>query len=213
MATHNSPGHLGVLQNKILVYSDYCNFSQNFASALVEHPDLLKQFVKINIDPDLSTGQRPALFYDVQRAIGYEITEVPTIIVEKGQYVLSGEEAFKWLEYHIRKGQSEDLQAFNPNEMGSFSDNYANLNSDNCASQTFRFLGDPDTPINTPQEDAGTASQQPPQFIKGNIQKSGDIDKRLQELMSERDSIFHKANGGRNMQQVPRIDFTTGKMC
>ncbi|NBU33734.1 thioredoxin [bacterium] len=193
-------------EKPVLVYSDFCTYCQNFAALLVQHPEILQQFVKINIDIDLSTGDRPQMFYDLQKALDFKISEVPTIVVDSGQYVLTGEEAFKWLEYQIKKGQEEkSLQAFNPNEMGSFSDNYANLKNDNCASQSFKFLSDPEAPIHTPQEAPPATVTQ---FSKGGMQKSSEIDKRLQDLMTERESMLMRVPKPPNS----RIDFTTGKM-
>ncbi|NDC94945.1 hypothetical protein EB118_11870 [bacterium] len=220
---------MDIFKRPILVYSDYCTFSQNFASVLVKHPDIMNQFEKINIDVDLSTKQRPKLFYDIQKVLDYEITEVPTIIVNEGQYVLTGEEAFKWLEYQIKQKEAKkELQAFNPNEMGSFSDSYSSYAGEKevAAAQCFKFLGDPDCHIETPPETSENANTNTHQnntisrqvhhttnridFTKGTFTESGskqkDIDKKLQQLLSERDSLFAS-----RQQKVNNIDFTTGK--
>ncbi|NBP13212.1 hypothetical protein EBU95_02310 [bacterium] len=203
---------VGSFSKNVLIYSDYCTYCQNFASVLIKHPDILDQFEKINIDIDLSTKQRPQMFYDIQRTLDFEISEVPTIVVESGNYVLTGEEAFKWLDYQIKQKEAQDtLQAFNPMEMGSFSDSYSNYGAtdDSCALQSFKFLCDPDTPIQTPQE-LNTDSPQKIDFTKGSINnKQRDIDKRLQELIGEREGMMNK--GPRNSKH--RIDFTTGKMA
>lgn len=144
----------------ILIYSDYCNHCEEFINTLVKHPDLQKTFDSLNIDVDAKTGQRAAAFYDIQYSLGQSIEEVPTIIIKGGEYVLPGEEAFKWLQYAI-KSMKKDLAGYNANEMGSFSDTYSKFGSESlhdATEQTYKFIGKPDIKIETPQIDA-TISQ------------------------------------------------------
>jgi hypothetical protein len=129
----------------ILIYSNFCVFSQNFIKILMKQPELFESFIRMNIDVDPRTKKRPQAFYQIQQALGIKITKVPTIITPNAQHILSDEDAFKWLEHQIRilKSDSGELQAFNPNEMGSFSDNYANIGStDICDAkeQNFKFF-------------------------------------------------------------------------
>lgn len=145
----------------ILLYSNYCNHSKRFVESLSKNTDLFQAFIRINIDVDKEKGVRPPVFYQIQQAINYRISEVPTIIVDNAEYVLSGEEAFKWLDAFSKSKEpsieNELLTAFNPNEMGSFSDSYAQYGSnglhDNSAQQSFKFLGSADEQIQTPLED------------------------------------------------------------
>lgn len=146
-----------MFEQPLLIYSDYCNHCMNFLNTLVKYPDLFQQISKLNIDPiDPSNRKRPRAFYDIQYKLGHSIKEVPTIIAENGQYVLSGQEAFKWLQYQIEKTSNSDIIGFNPNEMGSFSDSYAQVGSseihNNATEQTFKFINKPDIKIQTPQE-------------------------------------------------------------
>lgn len=128
----------------ILIYSDYCKYSKNFIQTLMKHPDLFESFIRMNIDTDVRTKKRPQAFYQIQQALDIKITKVPTVITPNAQYVLSDINAFKWLEHQIRllTAESDELKPFNPNEMGSFSDNYANFGStDLCDAkeQNFKF--------------------------------------------------------------------------
>jgi hypothetical protein len=129
----------------IVIYSDYCVYSKNFIQTLMKYPDLYNSFIRMNIDVDNSTKKRPTGFYQIQDVLEIKITKVPTLITPNAQYVLSDVDAFKWLEYQVKllTDTSGDLQPFNPNEMTSFSDNYANFGSTNLCdakSQSFKFL-------------------------------------------------------------------------
>jgi hypothetical protein len=110
----------------------------------MKYPELFDSFIRMNIDVDPKTKQRPKSFYQIQQMLDIKITKVPTLITPNAQYILSDVEAFKWLEYQIKllTDTSGELQAFNPNEMASFSDNYATYGStDLCDAkeQSFKF--------------------------------------------------------------------------
>lgn len=150
-------------QQPILIYSDYCQHSVNFINVLRKHPDIIQQLSLLNIDVDPQTRKRPSEFYTIQQNINYQISEVPTVVINRGEYVLSGEEAFKWLEHEINKNQKKELSAFNHMEMGSFSDSYAKYGStglNDATEQTFKFLNHQDEKINTPQEDSVLTSDE-----------------------------------------------------
>ncbi|NBP00267.1 MAG: hypothetical protein EBU90_09115 [Proteobacteria bacterium] len=151
------------LQQPVLIFSEYCQHSVNFINVLRKHPDLFNQFALLNIDINPQTRQRPREFYAVQEQLNYQISEVPTIVINKGEYVLTGEQAFKWLEYQINQHQQPELSAFNPNEMGSFSDSYAKFGSNglnDATEQTFKFIHQQDERIYTPQEDSVLTSDE-----------------------------------------------------
>lgn len=129
----------------IVIYSDYCVYSKNFIQTLMKYPDLYNSFIRMNIDVDPSTKQRPKTFYQIQKMLDIKITKVPTLITPNAEYILSDVDAFKWLEYQVKllTDTSGELQAFNPNEMVSFSDNYATYGSTNLCDakeQSFKFL-------------------------------------------------------------------------
>lgn len=156
----------------VLLFSEYCNYSLQFLETLYQYENLYNNFIRINIDVNKQTRKRPNIFYQIQDVLQYKITEVPTVIVEQGQYVLSGTEAFKWLDYEINQmnsdgntnsnpntneNQDETLEAFNPVEMFSFSDSYAKLGSNDmndASSQSFQFVGMDEQRIMTPQENS-----------------------------------------------------------
>lgn len=144
----------------IIFYSNYCKHSSVFLDGLKKHPVLNKNFMKIPIDVDPRTKQRPKVFYDIQVQLKHRIKSVPTIIVEEGQYVLTDKEAFKWLEFNLKKDKAS-IQGFSSTEMNEFSDKYAdfgstpieNMMDDNHVKhQNFKFLNEQEEHIMTPAE-------------------------------------------------------------
>ena len=108
-----------MFERPILLFSDYCIHSTNFINALMKHPEIYEEFIRVNIDVNPSTKKRADIFYTVQEQLQHKITEVPTIVINKGEYVLAGAEAFKWLEHMTQKEELEnELTPFNPIEMG-----------------------------------------------------------------------------------------------
>lgn len=153
-----------MFERPILFYSEYCVHSNNFINVLMKHQDIFDAFIRVNIDVDKKTKMRPDIFYTVQNTLNYKITEVPTIVIMGGEYILSGVEAFKWLESQIKSDEPEELSGFNPIEMGSFSDSYSSYGSkglnDDVKEQSFKFIGKPDIKINTPEETGGNISSE-----------------------------------------------------
>lgn len=156
-----------MFERPILIYSNYCNYSKLFITHLSKFPELYDTFIRINIDVDPQTKQRTPVFYEIQEILKYKISDVPTIIIQNGEFVLSGKEAFNWLEYQLNEFNRqleesnqeqyteevpESLEAFNPLEMGSFSDGYAGLDDSVPKSQSFQFLHQPIQMIKTPEE-------------------------------------------------------------
>ena len=214
-----------MLEAPLLIFSNYCNYSKAFLESLHEHPNLFNSFNKLCIDIDKQTKQRPEIFYKIQKHLGVKITNVPTIIVENGTYVLSGEEAFKWLQWYAQQQTTpqqqqqttEVLEAFNPNEMGSFSDTYSKIGTstlNDATDQSFHFLNKPATQIYTPPEtedlnpddlnrkqkerEAFTNTPSRKQAVsntninnwKSNNDKKRnyqDVDRKLEQLMAERE--------------------------
>jgi len=136
-----------MFEKPIVIYSDYCVYSKNFLQTLMKYPDLFNSFIRMNIDVDPNTKRRPQAFYQIQDVLDIKITKVPTLITPNAQYILSDVDAFKWLEYQVKllTDTSGELQPFNPNEMMSFSDNYADYGSTNLCDakeQSFKFYKD-----------------------------------------------------------------------
>ena len=152
-----------MFERPILFYSNYCIHSTNFINSLIKHLEIYESFIRINIDVDPETKRRPEAFYEIQTTLNIKISEIPTIIVDNGKYVLTGKEAFKWLKHQIDKIEAErELTPFNPIEMGAFSDTYSNYGSNdinNAKQQSFKFLNNPDEKINTPQESSDKISK------------------------------------------------------
>lgn len=199
-----------MFESPILIYSNYCNHSQKFITVLKENPEVGRHFVSINIDVDPQTRQRPGAFYEIQKALDFKISEVPTIIVDDGQYVLSGEEAFKWIEHEIQSNAPEDLSAFNPNEMSSFSDNYSpygERDMNNASDQTFCFVNKVYDTIPTPPEDAIPKMSQDEynqkQKLRDNVKiagsaKMGHSDTYSRQQPTRANANASKRNGSKN---------------
>jgi hypothetical protein len=119
-----------LFKKPILIFSEYCRYSHNFLQILIKHPDLYNSFIRMNIDINPATKKRPDMFYKIQQVLNRKISKVPTIITPGAEHILSDEDAFKWLEFqinHLNKQKDVGLTPFNPNEMVSFSDNYADF--------------------------------------------------------------------------------------
>ena len=159
---------MGSIKRPILLYSDHCPFSERFLKHLIKYPDIFNKFFIVSIDPEVRTKQRPRIFYELQNLFRVRFTEVPTIIINNGEIILAGCEAFKWLEYNTQNTQNTgniELKPFSPNEMGRFSDNYSKIDGsgssmiyENASEQCFQFLGK-EKPIYTPQDDGGKVTQ------------------------------------------------------
>lgn len=207
-------------EQPLVIYSSFCENSKAFIQQLSQYPNLRSQFGYLVIDVDPATGTRPSIFYDIQKTLGHNITKVPTIIIENGSYVLSGNEAFKWLDYAIElekkstnqnesninnnNSSNDSFEGFNPNEMIGFSDPYSGFGQEDkkaASSQSFHFLGN-DESINTPVEQNDTTRN-----VKSTT-KQKDAESKLQKLLSERDNLVptqHAPNPN-------KIDWTTGKI-
>ncbi len=143
-------------EQPILLFSNYCEHSNNFMLALRKNMELFSQFKLINIDVDPKTRKRPVILYDILNTLQLSLKEVPTIIVENGEYMLSGAEAFKWLDYTLQKFEKNELQPYCNLEMGGFSDMYSQYGSSelhNATDQTFAFINRDYEKISTPKEE------------------------------------------------------------
>lgn len=180
-----------VLNKPTLLYSEFCNYCIQFLNIISKHPQLHDKINIINIDPLPNTKQRPPIFFEIQNMLQFTITEVPSVIINKGEYVLAGEEAFKWLDYEISNfSKDNELSPFNPNEMGSFSDSYSMVNSSglyDATDQCFKFIGKPDEKIQTPQEEASITKDE------------------YSSKQKEREHFTNK------IKQINQIDFTDKK--
>jgi hypothetical protein len=84
------------------------------------------------------------MFQTIQQVLNRKISKVPTIITPNAEHILSDEDAFKWLEFQINylNKQIPKEVGFNPNEMISFSDNYAKVGStdlNEASDQSYTF--------------------------------------------------------------------------
>lgn len=160
-----------IFKRPILVYSNYCKYSQEFLSILSQLP-ISQDFVLVSVDISKETRQRSTDYINLktilQQQYNYNLKSVPTIIIENGDLILSDKDAFMWLQYMIntiknsqqeplsqeptqkptpkpiQKTQEELVTGFNHNEMFSFSDSYSTYGdtNDTPKQQSFQFIND-----------------------------------------------------------------------
>lgn len=222
-----------MVKKPIIIYSQQCQHSNVFLEGLRKHPTLFKNFVKINIDatrnPRTNKMERPAIFYDLQKFLNHRINKVPTIIVDKGEYILTDKEAFKWLEFNIIKDKSK-IDGFNQAEMNAFSDKYADFGStpinmmddQHVKHQRFVFIDEELDKMQTPSDDAlymrseGSVGGQRTQIdnqIAGQQRNMGNLDlsdQYSQQAASQDDLKRLEQSRGYHDQPGPKttIDFS-----
>lgn len=206
-----------MFERPILIYSNYCKFSNLFIEYLVKYPELYNTFIRINIDVDPNTNERPPVFYDIQKMLQFNITNVPTIIVQNGEFILTGKEAFSWLEYQLNAlDQTEErvqekeessgvLEAFNPLEMGSFSDGYAGIDNSLPSSQSFQFVNMPIQNIQTPDE---TGENFDKELIDRNNRDDGND---YSNFMQKRNNLVHTQKYQSTDQMIQPQQFSSKK--
>jgi len=180
------------MENYILFYSNYCNFSKKFVQELYK-TEFYEKFQKVCVDKN--------------PRIPKEITMVPTIIVPRLQKPLVAEEAFHWLngmkqmvlqqqetpQNQPQQGKSEEkgdptnlnysmgaVTAYS-NTMDGFSDSFSFLSNESPLEHSFSFLGGNDQKIATPQEDGSDPRAQ----MEGSSKKT-QIDKDFERMMEQR---------------------------
>jgi hypothetical protein len=200
-----------MFERPILFYSNYCNYSKLFIQKLSQFEPLFDSFIRINIDIDPQTKQRPKVFYEIQQALQFKITDVPTVIVQNAEFILSGKEAFSWLEYQLQEiskqienhesqsSQSgpESLEAFNPLEMGAFSDGYATIDDSTPKSQSFQFLNSPIQSIKTPEENGQNIEKNSNDYSSF-LQNRNNIDNKTQYQSSSQRPVSRQSNNNNN---------------
>ena len=135
------------IDKPILMYSEHCPHSRNFIQVLLKNKEIFDSFIRMNIDVNPQTRRRPDIFYQIQQRLNIKISKVPTIITENAEYILSDEDAFKWLDHQInllkQKSENKIVKPFSINEMSSKSDTYAPIKStdisEDAAEQNFKF--------------------------------------------------------------------------
>ena len=100
-----------MFERPILIYSNYCIHSTNFINELMKNSEMFENFIRINIDVDPNTRSRPSIFYEIQEKLNYKISEIPTIIVDNAEYILTGVNAFEWLEYNLNKKEQDIMRS------------------------------------------------------------------------------------------------------
>ena len=108
-----------MFKNPIILCSSFCKHSVEFVNKMKEESEKFEDVVIIKIDVDKGTNKRPQAFYDIQNIYEWKITSVPTVIVDNGKSVLSGEDAFEWVDSVINQQVEYKPSNLNVNEQFS----------------------------------------------------------------------------------------------
>lgn len=194
----------------ILIYSEYCQYSNNFLKTLMKHPELFDSFIRMCIDTNSQTKRRPEAFYEIQKRLNIKITKVPTIITPGPTDILSDKDAFKWLEYQIQHlSKNTECTGFNKNEMTSLSDSYANFGStdlNDATAQSYQFFINKELPddnyLNTTQT-WGSNSDKTNGFLNNLESESKNVDyaTKQNERQFFDDSRQRQPNSSHNIPQ------------
>lgn len=202
-----------LFERPIVIYSNYCIHSQNFLKLLIKNPDLYDAFIRMNIDVNPETKQRPQIFYKIQEELNQKIVKVPTIIVmdNEGLLVLSDKDAFKWLELQTAP-LKEELSPFNQNEMNSFSDGYAKYGStdlNDATEQNFKFFKTVNGQTILQGESFKCGPIKGPDSFKEQVSdQSINSEQVYKKLESERKNVNFTADTNQARQTRKPIDFT-----
>jgi hypothetical protein len=204
----------------ILIYSDFCIHSKNYLQMLMKQPDIYNTFIRMNIDVDPRTNQRPSIFYKIQQQLNKKIVRVPTIIIKNNTsneiLLLSDKDAFKWLDFQINSNKENgSIEGFNINEMGSFSDGYSKFNENGNESthindaneQSFKFYKNingqrilPGENFQVDGEIKGTDS-----FLDKNFQNTEKFDpSKFNHLENSRQTFLKQSNNG--IGKIPQLE-------
>lgn len=206
----------------ILIYSDYCIHSKNYLQMLMKQPEIYNTFIRMNIDVDPQTKQRPSIFYKIQQQLNKKIVRVPTIIIKNSSnevLLLSDKDAFKWLDFQINSNKNGDnsIKGFNINEMGSFSDGYSKFNENGNESthindaneQSFKFYkninGQRVLPGESFQVDGEIKDKD--SFLDKNYQSSQKFDQStFNNLEHSRQNFNQQSNAGPGLGKIPQLE-------
>mgnify|MGYP003402199235 CR=1 FL=1 len=206
----------------ILIYSDYCIHSKNYLQMLMKQPDIYNTFIRMNIDVDPRTKQRPSIFYKIQHELNKKIVRVPTIIIKNNTsneiLLLSDKDAFKWLDFQINSNKNTEVSitGFNINEMGSFSDGYSKYNENGNESthindaneQSFKFYKNingarvlPGENFQVDGEIKGCDS-----FLDKNFQNTDKFDPSKFNHLENSRQAFQNSNGRPNVGKIQQLE-------
>lgn len=179
-----------MFERPIVIYSNYCTYSHSFMQELSEIPEVFDAFIRLCIDVDVNTGKRPDIFFIIQEQLQSKITKVPTIIINGGDVILSGSEAFGWLKALLEQNSTRNSEpdAFAPNEMMGLSDSYSKFGSNDmndATDKSFVFLNRQLETIPTPEDDQVKITQQD-----------------YQRIQDERDSVAVPSQQAQQAQQA-----------
>lgn len=91
-----------MFKNPIVLCSSFCEHSRALVEKMKTTKEHFKDVVFIKIDMDVTTRKRPQAFYDLQNVFEWNIKTVPTVITNEGKSLLSGRDAFEWVDETVQ---------------------------------------------------------------------------------------------------------------
>lgn len=101
-----------MFKSPIILCSSLCKHSLEFVKKMKDNSEKFENVIILKIDVDNVTNKRPQAYYDIQNILEWKIKSVPSVVVNEGKSILSGGNAFIWLEEIITK-----VQEYNPSNM------------------------------------------------------------------------------------------------
>lgn len=91
-----------MFKSPIFVCSSLCQHCVELADIMNTSPKKFTNVIILNIGIDSVTKKRPRAYYDLQNILEWKITSVPTIVTENAESVLSGIDAFNWVNKQLQ---------------------------------------------------------------------------------------------------------------
>lgn len=189
------------MPNPVFIYSSYCKFCNTFLE-IIQKNNIYNNFDRLLIDKQ--NGKRPDGFYEIQDKLNYKIKEVPTVIFQLSDtkhevYVLSGNDAFLWLDDYI-------AQLHNPTEQQPQQEIQKTINPVSVLKQNndkYTHLNQEQKPVGFQESFKNTIKISPE---SDDSKKNINLDKKYEEIIAERNALLDKPKEPKN------IDFKTGKI-
>ena len=180
-----------IKNNNILIYNKKCPYSLN----------VIQKINSLNLEFDgieiLSKNKIPKIVKDIENYFGVQIKYVPTIIVDSGEYMLSGDDIYEWFDLvestnnntQINNNTNSNNNLFKT--IDSLNNNFVNYNQTNNNSMTMA-------------ENFQNMNVSDSKFE--NIKDKGQLSKSFEEMLKER-------NLSENLVKKPKnINFETGEV-
>ena len=176
-----------IKNNNILIYSKKCPYSLN----------VIEKINSLNLEFDgieiISKNKIPNIVKDIENYFGVQIKYVPTIIVDCGEYMLSGDDIYEWFDL-VESTNNTQINNSNNNlfkTIDTLNTNFVNYNQTSNNSMSM-------------EENFQNMHVSDKKFE--NIKDKGQLSKSFEEMLKER-------NLSDNLMKKPKnINFETGEV-